>query len=59
MPISYNVWETIDIPVRTGAYVGHMRLNDDFVPDKVYVYEIPRIRIENDVNDVQSSWDKG
>ena len=57
--LSYNVWETIDVPVRTGAYVGHMRLNDDFVSDKVYVYEIPRIRIENDVNDVQSPWDRG
>jgi len=57
--LSYNVWETIDIPIRTGAYVGHMKLNDDFVSDTVYVYEIPRIRIENDVNDVRSPWDWG
>ena len=55
--LSYNVWETIDIPIRTGAKVGHMVLDDEFFPEKVYVYQIPKIRIENDRNDINSPWD--
>ena len=50
--LSYNVWETIDIPVRTGAKAGHMVLDEVFSPEKVYVYQIPKIRIENDINHV-------
>lgn len=46
--LSYNVWEEIDIPIRTGAKVGHATLSDDFDPSKVYVYEIAKIRIDND-----------
>lgn len=46
--LSYNVWEEIDIPIRTGAKVGHATLSDDFNPNKVYVYEIAKIRIDND-----------
>lgn len=52
--LSYCVWDTIDLPVRTGAKVGYMTLSDDFSPEKVYVYRIPRIRIENDVNNVSA-----
>lgn len=48
--LSYNVWETIDEPIRTGAKVGHMILCDEFFPEKVYVYQIPKVRIENDIN---------
>ena len=55
--LSYNVWETIDDPIRTGAKVGHMVLEKDFLPEKVYVYQIPKIRIENDVNDINRGWD--
>ena len=55
--LSYNVWETIDYPVRTGAKVGHMVLSDDFSPEKVYVYQIPKIRIDNHVNDPDNPWD--
>ena len=48
--LSYNVWDTIDIPVYTGAKVGHMVLEDSFSPRKVYVYRIPKVRIDNDIN---------
>lgn len=48
--LSYNVWETIDEPIRTGAKVGHMVLKEEFSPEKVYVYQIPKVRIENDIN---------
>ena len=50
--LTYNVWETIDVPIMTGAKVGHMILCEDFIPKKVYVYQIPKIRIENDINHV-------
>lgn len=55
--LSYNVWDTIDLPVRTGAKVGHMILDDTFAPEKVYVYQIPKMRIDNDRNDLDSQWD--
>ena len=55
--LSYNVWETIDTPIRTGAKVGHMVLEKDFSPSKVYIYQSPKIRIENDINDINSRWD--
>ena len=48
--LTYNVWDTIDIPVRTGAKVGHMTLKDEFSPEMIYIYRIPKLRIENDVN---------
>lgn len=55
--LTYNVWDTIDEPIKTGAKVGHMILNDDFSPSKVYIYQIPKIRIENDVNNLDRKWD--
>lgn len=55
--LSYNVWDTIDAPIRTGAKVGHMILEKEFSPEKVYIYQIPKIRIENDVNDIYRPWD--
>ena len=55
--LSYNVWETIDAPIRTGAKVGHMKLKEDFSPEKIYVYRIPKMRIDNDVNDPNNHWD--
>lgn len=50
LSLSYNVWETIDIPIKTGAKAGYAVLSNEFHPDKVFIYELPRIRIENDVN---------
>ncbi len=47
--LSYNVWETIEIPIRTGAYVGHIHFKEHFEPNEVYVYQIPKMRIDNDV----------
>ena len=55
--LSYNVWETIDDPIRTGAKVGHMVLEEEFSPDKVYVYEIPKVRIDNDDTDTYKKRD--
>lgn len=55
--LSYNVWDEIDTPYRTGAKVGHMFLEEAFSPEKVYIYRIPRIRIENDINDLDRPWD--
>ena len=45
--LSYNVWDTIDGPIRTGAYRGYAELDDTFVPEEVYVYRIPKMRIDN------------
>ena len=50
--LSYNAWDMIDIPVQTGAIAGRMVLNEEFNPEMVYIYSIPRLPIENDVNDV-------
>lgn len=44
----YNVWDQIDSPIITGAYCGHLHLNQAFCADKVYIYRIPKIRIDND-----------
>lgn len=55
--LSYNVWDTIDEPIRTGAKAGHMTLEEMFLPEKVYVYQIPKIRIDNDVNNPSNPWD--
>lgn len=45
--LSYNVWETIDAPVRTGAKEGHIVLSEEFHPEKIYIYQIPKMRIDN------------
>lgn len=55
--LSYNVWDTIDAPIRTGAKVGHMRLEETFIPEKVYIYQIPKVRIDNDINNHSNPWD--
>ena len=46
--LSFNVWETIDIPIRTGAKVGHAVLSEEYDPTVVYIYKIPRMRIDID-----------
>lgn len=48
LSLSYNVWDTIECPISTGAKVGHATLSNAFNPNKVYVYEIAKIRIDND-----------
>ena len=48
--LTYNVWETIDYPFPTGAKVGNIVFKNSFAPQTMYVYEIPKIRIENDIN---------
>lgn len=55
--LSYNVWDTIDEPFRTGAKAGHMILEETFIPEKVYVYQIPKLRIDNDINNPNNPWD--
>lgn len=46
--LSYNVWETIEVPFHNGARVGHAVLSNEFDPNEVYVYQIKKIRIDND-----------
>lgn len=48
--LAYNVWDKIDSPIHTGAYYGHLVLSESFSADKVYIYRIPKIRIDNDPN---------
>lgn len=55
--LTYNVWDTIDNPFRTGAKAGHMILDKEFLPKKVYIYQIPKLRIDNDVNNPNNQWD--
>lgn len=45
--LSYNVWDVVRYPFYTGVKIGHAELSDSFDPNIVYVYEIPRIRIDN------------
>lgn len=47
--LTYNVWDTVDYPYRTGAKDGHPVFSDVFEPNKVYIYEIDKMRIEHDV----------
>ena len=54
--LSYNVWDNIGGPINTGAKTGHMILDDDFHPEKIYVYQIPKLRIENSRNS-RDPWD--
>ena len=46
--LTYNVWDTVDYPYRTGAKAGHPVFSDVFEPNKVYIYEIEKMRIDND-----------
>lgn len=46
--LTYNVWDTVDYPYRTGAKAGHPVFSDVFERNKVYIYEIEKMRIEND-----------
>lgn len=46
--LTYNVWDTVDSPQITGAKAGHPVFQDVFEPNRVYIYEIEKMRIEND-----------
>ena len=46
--LSYNVWEIVRYPHVTGAKVGHAVLSDEFNPNAVYIYQIKKMRIDND-----------
>lgn len=46
--LTYNAWDTVDSPHRTGAKAGHPVFRDVFEPNRVYIYEIEKMRIEND-----------
>lgn len=45
--LSYNVWDTINAPVFSGAKEGHMVLNEEIEPYLIYIYRIPKMRINN------------
>lgn len=45
--LSYNVWETITAPMPRGAKVGHAVLSEEFDPNAIYVYQIKKMRIDN------------
>ena len=47
--LSYNVWDTIDSPTYTGAYAGYMVLRDEIDPLAIYIYRIPKMRINNPI----------
>lgn len=45
--LTYNVWNTIDIPIRTGLYQGKATFYDGFDPYTIYIYQIPKLEIDN------------
>lgn len=55
--LTYNVWNTIDYPLKTGAKVGNIVFKNEFIPQTMYIYEIPKIRIENDINNTFKNQD--
>lgn len=46
--LSYNAWDYVRYPFFTGVKIGYAELSEEFDPNLVYVYEIERIRIDND-----------
>lgn len=46
--ISYNVWDVIKYPSYNGAKSGHIEFENEFQPNKIYIYRIPRVRIDNE-----------
>ena len=46
--LTYNVWDIIDSPTYTGAKIGHMAFRPEIDPLCIYVYRIPKMRINND-----------
>lgn len=46
--LTYNVWEKMQGPYQSNIYSGHAELGDATQPMIIYIYRIPRIRIDND-----------
>ena len=44
--ISYNIWDNIDCPGYVNVKRGHVTFEDDYDCSKIYIYQIPRIRID-------------
>ena len=45
--LHYNVWDTFDAVYYYGEKVGYVTLCKDFIPTKIFIYELPKIRIGN------------
>lgn len=45
--ISYNVWDVIKYPSYNGAKSGYVEFCEEFNSNKIYIYRIPKIRIDN------------
>lgn len=46
--MSYNVWEKMHGPYQSAVHIGHVVLGKPSDSSVVYIYRIPRIRIDND-----------
>jgi hypothetical protein len=44
--LTYNAWDTIYAPIRTGAKKGNIQFYEEF-DHKVYVYKLKKMRIDN------------
>ena len=45
--ISYNVWDVIKYPSYNGAKSGYVEFCEEFNSNKIYIYRIPKVRIDN------------
>lgn len=45
--LTYNPWKENTVPVRTFAKEGHMILQDEIVPLTIFIYRIPKMRINH------------
>lgn len=55
--LSYNVWDEIDEPFSTVTKAGHITFKEEFSPRMVYIYQIPKLRIDNDFREFNKSED--
>ena len=47
--LSYNVWDNVQYKC-PGSKEGHIVLEEEFSPDKIYIYQIPKMRLNVDLN---------
>lgn len=45
--LTYNPWKENTVPVRTFAKEGHMVMKNDIVPLTIFIYRIPKMRINH------------
>lgn len=45
--LTYNVWNTIDIPIRTGLLEGKAMFCEGYDPNTIYIYRIPKLKIDH------------